>query len=43
MIFLCLEYVLRVLVRGSKFDTYRSHACIRADDHTGHIDALHAI
>lgn len=39
MIFLRLEYDLRVPVRGSKYDTYQSHADSRADDHTGHIDA----
>ena len=38
MIFLRLVYVLRARVRGSKYDTYRSHACILAFGHTAYSD-----
>ena len=38
MIWLRLVYVLRVPLRGSKYDTYRSHACSRVCDRNGHND-----
>ena len=38
MIWLRLVYVLRVPLRGSKYDTYRSRACTRVCDHNGHND-----
>ena len=40
MILLRLVYVLRVPLRGSKYDTYRSRAYSRACDRNGHNDGL---